>query len=183
MKARKVGGLDPDGSFGEAAARIAQVRLAELWSFADEALDPANGRAQHDMRIAAKRVRYLLELSEPCFGALARDGAKAARELQDLLGEIHDCDVFVERIQHHLHEIRAGDVAAAVAGAPRHADDLDPRELDGDGAAKYRGLERAVVYFEARRRVIHRRFAERWWALERRSFRERLEEGLTATTT
>lgn len=179
MKARKVKGLDPAAPFGEGARRIARVRLAELWSFADEALDPANGEAQHEMRIAAKRVRYLLELSEPCFGAVARRGAKAARELQDLLGEIHDCDVFVERLEQHLRNLRMADVDAAVAATPRSAADLDPGSLPSDGAGRYRGLERAVAYFEARRRILHRRFAARWAALERRNFRERLEESMS----
>ncbi len=50
------------------AARIVRRRLDELRGFADEALAPDAGAAQHDMRIAAKRLRYVLEIVGPCIG-------------------------------------------------------------------------------------------------------------------
>jgi CHAD domain-containing protein len=37
-----------------------------------EAADPREVEALHDMRIAAKRLRYILEITEPCFGEYAR---------------------------------------------------------------------------------------------------------------
>ena len=77
MKARKVKKLDPTAPLGKNAARIVRTRVDELRSFAPEALAPDAIEAQHDMRIAAKRLRYLLELMEPCFGDTAREGAKA----------------------------------------------------------------------------------------------------------
>jgi CHAD domain-containing protein len=101
MKARKVDGLDPAAPFAEAAARIAQVREGELHSFWPAARDPAEVEALHDMRIAAKRLRYVLELAAPALGAGARARAKQARELQDLLGEIHDCDVMLPLVEGH----------------------------------------------------------------------------------
>ena len=52
----------------------------------------------HDMRIAAKRLRYLLELVGFCFGEVGEEAQARARELQEVLGEIHDCDVMLERI-------------------------------------------------------------------------------------
>jgi CHAD domain-containing protein len=101
MKARKVKGLDPDESFAEAAERIARVREDELRSFWPAAGDPTEGEALHDMRIAAKRLRYVLELAAPALGKRARDRAKQARELQDVLGEIHDCDVMLPLLDGH----------------------------------------------------------------------------------
>ena len=50
------------------------------------------------MRIAAKRLRYLLELVGFCFGEVGGEAQGRARELQEVLGEIHDCDVMLERI-------------------------------------------------------------------------------------
>lgn len=84
--------LDPDGPFAEQMRRIVRVRTKELHSFVPRALDPAEQKALHDMRIAAKRLRYVFELAEPCFGKAARTRAKRARALQDAIGEIHDCD-------------------------------------------------------------------------------------------
>ncbi len=95
MKARKVKGLDPGKSLRRNAARILDTRLAELCSFAAEALDPSAASAQHNMRIAAKRLRYVLEIVEGCYGAEAQAARRSAKDLQGVLGEIHDCDVML----------------------------------------------------------------------------------------
>jgi CHAD domain-containing protein len=160
---------------------MVRVRIDELWSFGDRALDPAEVEALHDMRIAAKRLRYLFEIAEPCFGQLARDGAKAARNLQDLLGEIHDCDVMAPRVRRHVERLRAQDVQHAFHLAPRDAKDLDPAMFrDAPNAARYRGLEALTAYLEARRRVLHREFVQRWTNIQATGLRARLEEGLAA---
>jgi CHAD domain-containing protein len=50
------------------------------------------------MRIAAKRLRYALEVGFRCLGGEAEALRAKARELQDVLGEIHDCDVMLPRV-------------------------------------------------------------------------------------
>jgi CHAD domain-containing protein len=97
VKAREVEGLDPATPLRPNAARIVRVRLDELRSFAGAALEPSASVAQHDMRIAAKRLRYVLEVTGFCFGEEADAPRRAARELQGVLGEIHDCDVMLPR--------------------------------------------------------------------------------------
>lgn len=97
MKARPVKGLDPAAPLRPNAARIVRTRLDELRSFAPAALEPSGAEAQHEMRIAAKRLRYVLEITESCFGPEAKAARKAAKELQGVLGEIHDCDVMLPR--------------------------------------------------------------------------------------
>jgi len=99
MKARAVPDLDPEGRLLDNARRIAAVRQAELESFVPRALDPAETKALHDMRIAAKRLRYVLELFRPVLGDVAAATAKRARELQETLGEIHDCDDLLVRLR------------------------------------------------------------------------------------
>jgi CHAD domain-containing protein len=99
VKARRVKGLDPAKPLQKNAARIVRTRLEELRSLSEPALDPAAGEAQHDLRIAAKRLRYVLEIVETCFGAEAEAARKLARDLQGVLGEIHDCDVMLPRAE------------------------------------------------------------------------------------
>ena len=143
MKARKVKNLDPEGPLAENAARIVRVRTDELRSFAPKALDPENSADQHDMRIAAKRLRYVLEATELCFGKPAATARRSARDLQSLLGELHDCDVMLPRVERHLAELREQD-----------------GEQDG-------GLETLIVSLEARRRLLFEGFTELWAEQER----------------
>ena len=99
MKARRVEELDPGAPLRPNAARIVRTRLDELRSLAERALEPGAVTAQHEMRIAAKRLRYLLEIVEACFGERAATARTAAKELQGVLGEIHDCDVMLPRAE------------------------------------------------------------------------------------
>jgi hypothetical protein len=163
MKARKVRGLDADGTLVDNAEKIVAVRLDELCSFVPRAFDPGEVEALHDMRIAAKRLRYVLEVTGELFGPYAATAGKRTKELQDLLGEIHDCDVLVPRVEQLIDELRDEDVAAVVAGGePRHGDE-------------YRGLELLVVNTIARRKKLFAEFLEFWTDLERDGFRARLE--------
>jgi CHAD domain-containing protein len=99
MKAREVKGLDPRGPLGPNVSRIVRVRLDELRDLAELALTPDAGRAQHDMRIAAKRLRYVLELFVPCFGEEANEARLAAKRLQSVLGDLHDCDLMLPKVE------------------------------------------------------------------------------------
>jgi CHAD domain-containing protein len=99
MKAREVEGLDPAGPLRPNAVRIVLTRLDELRSFAPAALEPSAATAQHDMRIAAKRLRYVLEIVGPCFGPEADATRDAAKRLQGVLGDIHDCDLMLPRAE------------------------------------------------------------------------------------
>ena len=181
MKARKVKGLDPDGAFEQNARRIVEVRLDELASLGSKALEADAVEELHDTRIAAKRLRYVLELTGAAFsGRAAGDGARVARGLQDLLGEIHDCDVMLPRIREHADGLRAEDVAAVRLYAERPAADLEPEAaLHARHLARYRGLETLATYLTARRELLFERFVREWKALERRGFQTKLLDDLS----
>lgn len=100
MKPRGVEGLDPRAPLRPNAARIVRTRLDELGGFADEALAPDADAIQHDMRIAAKRLRYVLEIVGPCIGEEAKAARDAAKQMQSVLGDLHDCDLMLPRVEH-----------------------------------------------------------------------------------
>ncbi len=172
MKARRVKGLDPDGAFADDARRIIRVRVDELYALAPKALDVTRPRKLHDLRIAAKRLRYVLEIARPALGRGASDGVRTAKSLQTLLGEIHDCDEMLARIRAHAERLRAEDREYLTSSAGRNARDLKP-ELAGTtpGAERHRGLETLATHLAARREVLFARFEREWVRLEARDFR------------
>ena len=178
MKARRVKKLDPGSPLADNAARIIRVRLDEMLSFTPAALEFESIRDQHDMRIAAKRLRYILEATEFCFGKPAQTARRRARDLQDLLGELHDCDVMLPRVEAHLAALRAED-AAAVQERAGDSLDLDPRlAARAQHRTAYRGLEVLAVYAQARRRLLFDRFREFWAEQERAGTWKRLENAV-----
>jgi CHAD domain len=177
VKARPVKKLDPTRSLGENASRIIQVRLDEMRSFAPKALD-GKTKAQHDMRIAAKRLRYVLEATGFCFGRPADTARRRARDLQDILGEMHDCEVMLPRAHAHLGELQRSD-AEAVRAKAGDAPDLDPRLVaQARHRTAYRGLDLLSVYLEARRRLLFDRFEAFWRRQEETGTWTRLERAV-----
>jgi CHAD domain len=177
MKAQPVKKLDPTRSLGENAARIVQVRLDEMLAFAPRALD-GKTKAQHDMRIAAKRLRYVLELTGFIFGKPADTARRRARDLQDILGEIHDCEVMLPRVRDHLTRLQQDDAGAVRSKAGR-APDLEPRlAARAPHRTAYRGLDVLAVYLEARRGLLENRFAEFWKGQEQTGTWVRLQRAV-----
>jgi hypothetical protein len=179
MKARQVEGLEPDEPLADNVERLVRVRLDELCGFMPKASDPGRVRDLHDMRIAAKRLRYLLELFAPLFGTYAATAAKRTKELQDLIGEIHDCDVTLPRVEGLVEEMREHD-AADVRRLAGDAADLDPALVArAPHAEAFRGLETMAVYLRARRQLLFERFLVQWTDLERHGFAARLAFAMT----
>jgi hypothetical protein len=176
MKARKVKGLDPAATLADNAERIVAVRLDELLAFMPRALDPGEVVALHDMRIAAKRLRYILEVTaDTCFGPYAATALKRTKDVQDLLGEIHDCDEQLPRVLALLQELRAADAREARARAPADAGDLDAQHAASTThATAWRGLNTLAVHLPARRALLFERFLQLWARLERNAFATRL---------
>jgi CHAD domain-containing protein len=167
VKARKVKKLDPAAPLADNLERIVGVRLDELCSFMPKASDPDEVVALHDMRIAAKRLRYILEVGAPCFGPYAAGAIGRLKELQDVLGEIHDCDEFAPRVEEHATRLRAEDTAALRRSAGARSKDLDPAVArEAPNRLRYRGLASLDAYLRARREVLYSRFLREWKHLD-----------------
>jgi hypothetical protein len=175
MKARKVKDLDPAEALADNAERIVRVRLDEMCGFMPQAADPSEVVALHDMRIAAKRLRYILEITAPIFGDYASTAVRLTKDVQDLLGEIHDCDVQIPEVQAFLDELVAEDAERLVAAAGA-AQDLDPSAVRrASHRNDHAGLVALLVHLRARRELLYRRFLELWQEYERKGYRARLE--------
>lgn len=75
------------------SASVLRVRWDELlgWS---QAVHQADKIAElHNMRIAAKRLRYTLEIFAPVLGEEAKTVLQVVEQIQERIGAIHDCDV------------------------------------------------------------------------------------------
>ncbi|HWZ59585.1 MAG TPA: CHAD domain-containing protein [Gemmatimonadaceae bacterium] len=71
-------------------ARTLRDRLAQVRTVADQSI-------AHEARIEAKRLRYLLEPIESLVSA-AHDAIARLKELQDLIGDMHDATVLIDEL-------------------------------------------------------------------------------------
>src|SRR3954449_10983806 len=95
-KAREVP-IAPGEPFRVAAARVVAVRTEELFEHAECVLDTEDIERVHDMRVASRRLRAVLEIFAPCFPKDAhRDVLRDVKALADALGERRDPDVHLE---------------------------------------------------------------------------------------
>lgn len=56
---------------------------------------PEDKEELHAMRIAAKHLRYTMEIFSPLYQSELKPYLKAMRQVQEMLGDIHDCDVWM----------------------------------------------------------------------------------------
>ena len=52
----------------------------------------------HEMRIFAKKLRYTMEAFSPLYRNNLKEEIRNIKDYQDALGELHDCDVWLEYI-------------------------------------------------------------------------------------
>jgi CHAD domain-containing protein len=73
-------------------------QLDELLSYQDSLTNPDDRERHHAMRIAAKRLRYTLEIARPVYRGRLDEAIETTKRVQSLLGEVHDCDVWSEHL-------------------------------------------------------------------------------------
>jgi len=99
-KARDIPGIEPDATFREAAASAIEVRADEVFAFRDRALDTSDIEGVHDMRVATRRLRAVMEIFAVCFPKEQhRRALKEVKELADTLGERRDPDVMIDGLE------------------------------------------------------------------------------------
>ncbi len=99
-RAREVPGFDCEESFAATAARVVEVRAAEVFASSDGVLDTGEIERLHDMRVATRRLRAALEVFDACFPrGRHRKALKRVKRLADALGERRDRDVAIEFLE------------------------------------------------------------------------------------
>jgi CHAD domain-containing protein len=98
-KARDIPGLDARMPFAEAAAATVAVRAEELFEQSENVLDITDIERVHDMRVASRRLRAVLEIYAPCFPADEfKPILREVKALADALGARRDPDVLLDQL-------------------------------------------------------------------------------------
>lgn len=147
-KALPLYAVRPQETLRSNAPLMLHTRLEELYQFAPYIHDPAQVEELHNMRIAAKRLRYTLEIFAPCFSG--KDFEKVytqAKSIQEQIGEIHDRDVRGPLLQAFLDS---------------HAPARPEIRL---------GLERLIQAQQSERAELYAKFIFYWNKIQRQGFK------------
>jgi CHAD domain-containing protein len=99
-KPRDIPDLGCEEPFAAAAAKVVAVRAQELADHSENVLDTSDIERVHDMRVATRRLRAVLEIFAPCFPkAEHRDVLRDVKALADALGERRDPDVHIAALE------------------------------------------------------------------------------------
>lgn len=85
-----------DSQFFSFASALLNERLDTVLRYERAIFFPNNQQTAHCMRIATKCLRYSMEFFEAAYDDRLKDGLKAAKEMQQTLGDLHDCDVWLD---------------------------------------------------------------------------------------
>jgi CHAD domain-containing protein len=134
----------PSEPYRRAAARVVRVRAGELFESAEGVLDTRDIERVHDMRVASRRLRAVLEIFAPCFPQSEFDSVlRDVKQLADALGERRDPDVHIDALQAFSKALPAG----SRPGVARLVEDLRERQASGNellAAALERAAERGL---------------------------------------
>ncbi len=128
-KARPIDGLHAGMPFIEAAALTVRMRADELFAHAEGVLDTDDIDRVHDMRVATRRLRAVLEIYAPCFPPDAlKTVPKDVKALADGLGARRDPDVQLEDLASFAASLQPEDAP----GIELFADRLRAAQADGN---------------------------------------------------
>ena len=83
------------GRFSILKGVVIRKRLDKLLKFAPYVFRPQSKKELHRMRIAAKKLRYALEIFRPWYGAKLDKYIRASRDIQDSLGDFREFDCLI----------------------------------------------------------------------------------------
>ena len=109
-KAREIAHLADAKSFREAAVTAVQVRAEEVFEHSAGVLDTSDIERVHDMRVATRRLRAVMEIFAVCFPKQQhRHALREVKQLADVLGERRDPDVMIDGLEGVAKKLAPGD--------------------------------------------------------------------------
>ncbi len=156
-KAWKVKGIDSQRSYRWNAQVILAVKVKEVYSWAESIRNPDNVKELHNLRISVKRLRYSMESFTINYGEEFKDLLKVLGDLQEQLGDIHDCDVIETVLMDYLRELP----------------DQTATETDAIG------INALLSHYRGMRMAKYQAFLQQWDALEEWDFKGQLLKIIT----
>jgi CHAD domain-containing protein len=113
LRVKKPGKTGKKNTLYSTAHREITLNLDALLAFEPWVYEADAAEEQHLMRIAAKKLRYTMEIFAPLYGTDLRDALRAVKRVQELLGSIHDCDVWIQTLPEFMGDEsgRAGGIS------------------------------------------------------------------------
>jgi hypothetical protein len=191
-KARPVQGLSSQAPLIDNVHLIVKARLDDLYQWSGFVEQPYAVHELHHLRIAAKRLRYTLELFASVLSAQTPMVIEELTRLQDILGELHDHDVVIALLRLCLGGQDSGrayeDVLLQagkkgrkgyVALPPALVATLLNPQMSPDATERY-GLECLLSSLQAQREKLYANFRQYWYYLQGRDFRREVLATLNA---
>ena len=190
-KAKALTSLDPNAPTGQNARYIARTRLDEMYDWAADVDNPYQVHGLHNLRIAAKRLRYTLEIFEDVLPSTSQSIANELAQMQDELGALHDNDVMIALLRLCMGGEDAGvayELALVKVGKqkgkgklllkpPLVASVLDP-DVAPSAEQRY-GLEQLLRRQLRAREEHYQAFRKHWYQLQARDFRREMLDALS----
>lgn len=115
-----------EAPLSELARSVLATRLDAFLGHLPAALDSGNTAEQHSMRIDGKHLRYALETFSACFPPRKYESLRTrAVRFQDVLGELHDRDVFKAAVDAATRDSDATTHGITIEGLTLITDTLD----------------------------------------------------------
>lgn len=190
-RAKPITGLDPHAPTEKDVCIIARTRLEEMYSWAKYVDNPYEVQNLHNLRIAAKRLRYTLELFEDVLPTACQGIAKELAQLQDELGTLHDADVMIALLRLCLGSEAGGTIyEQALSQADKQSGKgrlmLQPELVSivlkpdvAPSAEQRYGLEQLLLQEQHRREEHYKAFRQHWYQLQSRDFRREILDALS----
>jgi CHAD domain-containing protein len=96
-------------TFRELGTQAINGRLKDFRAAVRAIYSPFGIKKIHELRILAKRMRYAVELFRFCWNEDLNETAKEIALLQTSLGELHDCDVWIDYLGKRLKSVTRKD--------------------------------------------------------------------------